>query len=182
MIDEGKYKARGCEATLARTSEGNPQVAVDLVITEEGEYEGQHRTWYGSFSDKARERTLESLRLLGWEGDDLSDLSGIDRCDVWVTIVHEEDLEGNPRDRAAFINGSPGLAVKAPMGAEDAKAFAEQMKGFVLSHKARTKGAPASTKPAAAAGSGKGKAKDKPKASEPKQNDFAPDEGEEIPF
>jgi hypothetical protein len=182
MIPQGKYRARGCEATLARTSEGKPQVAVDLVITEEGEAEGQHRTWYGSFSDKARERTFESLCLLGWDGDNLSELGGIDRNDVWVTIVHEEDLEGNPRDRAAFINGSPGLAVKEPMGADDAKAFAEQMRGFVLAHKAKTRGAPASTKPAAA-NSGVKKAKKAPTPAEPKQNDFAPEGADDdIPF
>jgi len=174
MIPEGKYRARGCEGALAETSSGNTQVAIDLEITEEGEHEGQHRTWYGSFSEKAMERTLKSLRLLGWEGDDLSNLTGIDRNDVWVTIVHEEDLEGNPRDRAAWINGSPGLAISKPLDQESAKAFAERMKGHVLAQKQREPGPPASTKPAAKSGK-------KPTESK-KQRDFAPEQGGEEPF
>jgi hypothetical protein len=190
MIPEGRYKARGCEAKLAYTSAGAGQVAVDLVITEEeSEYCGQHRTWYGSFTDKSTDRTLQSLRLLGWDSDDLSQLTGIDQHDVWVTIAHEE-YEGEIRDRAAFINASAGLAVKTPMEEGDAKAFAERMKGHVLAHKAKSGGgspnakpaapaaAPSSTSPAATGGKRKG-------AAAANKNDFAPDQtvgGEKIPF
>lgn len=182
MIPEGRYKCRGTEAKLAFTSQGAPQVAVDIVITEEeSEYCGQHRTWYGSFSDKAMDRTLQSLRFLGWQGDDLSDLAGIDQNEAYVTITHEEDQEGNIRDRAAFINNSAGLAIKTPMDDGEAKAFAERMKGHVLSFNQRTAGTPASAKPAAAANSGTGaggRRKSPPKKNE---SDFKPEDGD-IPF
>lgn len=188
MIPEGRYRARGCEAALAHTSKGDPQVAVDLVITEEeSDHCGQHRTWYGSFTDKSTERTLQSLRFLGWDNDDLSQLTGIDQNEVWVTITHEEDLEGVLRDRAAFINNSPGLGVKSPMDEGAAKAFAQRMMGNVLAHKQKSGSSPnEAAKPGAA--SGKAAAANVAKRTPPKkpstqQSDFAPDQAvEDEPF
>ena len=185
MIPEGRYKCRATEAALAFTSQGAPQVAVDIVITEEeSEYCGQHRTWYGSFTEKSTERTLQSLRILGWKGDDLSDLTGIDENEAYVTITHEEDQNGELRDRAAFINANAGLAIKTPMDEGEAKAFAERMKGHVLAHNAKS-GASSSpnAKPAAAA-SGKANGGTKKSTTKAKQqpNDFAPEDGDKIPF
>lgn len=193
MIPEGRYKCRATEGALSETNDGKPQVAVDIVITEEEcDYTGQHRTWYGSFTEKSQDRTLQSLRLLGWQGDDLSNLVGLGDTEAWVTIAHEEDQEGNTRDRAAWINGSGGLQVKKLMDEGAAKAFAERMKGHVLAHNAKSgaggssPNAAASGKPAAAAASGKpsgaggGKKKNAPAKQQP--NDFAPEDGDRIPF
>jgi hypothetical protein len=185
MIPEGRYKCRGTEAALALTSQGAPQVAVDIVITEEGEYEGQHRTWYGSFTDKATDMTLRALRTLGWTGDDLSDLSSIAAAEdpeAYVSIVHEEDQEGNPRDRAAFINANGGLAVKTPMDAGEAKAFAERMKGHVLGFNAKsgTSSSP-NAKPGAAASGGGRRPSGGGTKKKTQPNDFAPEDGD-APF
>lgn len=181
MIPEGRYQCRATEGLLSETEGGNPQVAVDIVIIEEGEWEGQHRTWYGSFTEKSTDRTLQSLRLLGWRGDDLSELVGLGETEAYVTITHEEDQEGNLRDRAAWINSGAGIAVKKPMNADSAKAFAERMKGHVLSHNAKTGGSPNATKPAApSGGSKKRNAATKPKGGS--ADDFKPEDGDQIPF
>ena len=181
MIPEGKWPARPLAGTLAFTGGDAEQVAVDLEFVGDNEWAGQHRTWYGSFTEKAMSRTFDQLRHCGWKGDDLSDLSGIDgTAEVWVTVTHEDDNEGKVRDRASWINGSPGIAVKKPMNEGDAKAFAERMKGHVLAHSARSKGPSSGTGSKPAALGGKKTAKSKTES----QNDFAPDAAatDDIPF
>lgn len=183
MIAEGTWKARGVDAALGYTSGDNEQVAVDLVLLE-GDDAGQHITWYGYFTEKTVERTVESLRLLGWATDDLADLTGIEANEVYIVIAHEEDQEGKPHARVRWINGSGGLALKKRMDAGDAKAFAERMKGHVLSHKQRMTGAqssagPTPAKPAARPAT-KGAANN---AQRSQPRDFTPaPQDDEIPF
>lgn len=146
-IANGTWKARGCEALLGKASTGTDQVGVDLQILE-GPSQGAHVTWYGYFSEAAFERTIESLRLLGWEGDDLSDLRGIDRLEVSIVVEDEADLQGEFRPRVKWINALGGIAMKDKMDIGTAKAFAQSMKGRVLALKQKT-GSPASAPRAA---------------------------------
>jgi hypothetical protein len=161
MIDEGTYRARGVEGELSYAETGNEQVAVLFAITEEG-FEHQMITWYGYFTDKTEESTLKALHTMGWEGDDLSDLTGIDRNEVYLVIVHEEGQDGQTRARVRWVNATPGrLALKNRMDEGQKAAFAERMRGKVLAQKARMAGSPAAAnnqaaqpsarKPAAAA-------------------------------
>ena len=141
MIPEGSYKARAEDADLSETNAGNPQVAVLLRLISGGPaVEQQLITWYGSFTEKAIDRTLESLRYLGWKGDDLSNLQGVGTSEVTVVIEHGEDPEGKLRARVKWINSGGGLAVKKRMDAGGAKAFAEKMRGYVMWHNQRQKG------------------------------------------
>lgn len=133
MIGEGTFKARGREAELGMTDGGKEQVAVLLELLE-GDDQGKHITWYGYFTEATVDRTLESLRLLGWQGDDLSDLSGIDANEVYAVIVHDE-YEGKVSAKVNWINSNAGIALKNKMSLADAKGFAERMKGHVLAQK-----------------------------------------------
>lgn len=136
MIPAGKYNARGVEAALGYTNGGKEQVAVELVILD-GEYQGHSITWYGYFTDKTTDRTLESLKLLGWPCDNLFDLSGIDTNDVSITIEEEPDEQGEQRSRVRWINkpGGGGPALKERMTDEQARAFSARMKGAMLASK-----------------------------------------------
>lgn len=140
MIPEGRYKARAIDGGLGETSDGNPQVAVRFGLLDEG-HEGEEITWFGSFSKNKGngaktplERTIESLRTCGWEGDDLSDLRGITDCEVSLVIAHEEYPKGSGKVSAKvkWVNRTGGLALKAPMNETSAKAFAARMKGEVI--------------------------------------------------
>lgn len=150
MISQGRHKARGVMGALGTTGTGKEQIAVLLEVTE-GEEQGTQITWYGYFTEKTVDRTFESLRLLGWSGDDLTDLSGLDANEVSIVIEHEHDQSGELRARVKWINGGGGLGLKEPMNAVAAKAFAERMKGAAL---ASRKKAPAGNgaKPAAPRG------------------------------
>ena len=146
MIPEGTYRVRGVDAALGYSSTNNEQVAVTLEFLDGGEdVEGRQMTWYGSFSEKVVTRTFESLRLLGWQGDDVSDLSGIGSTEAFAVVGYEDDREGNTRARVKWINGSGGVALKNRMDEDAARAFAERMKGHVLAH--RAKGGAAAARP-----------------------------------
>lgn len=129
-LKAGTFRAKGMSAALGYTQGGKEQVAVELRIVEE-EFLGDAITWYGYFTENTTERTLESLRLLGWAGDDLFDLSGIGSTEVRV-VIKEEEYEGKLRLKAEWINPIGGLGLAKPMNDQQAKAFAARMKGSVL--------------------------------------------------
>lgn len=121
------------------SSKGNRQVAVAVEILD-GPCAGRRAVWYGSFSEKAAERTMESLAYLGWDSDDITDMSGIGSADA-VGKFEEEEYEGNMRVRLTFINRQSGPAFKDRMTEGDLAAFAKQMKGQVLAFRQK-QGAP----------------------------------------
>lgn len=186
LIPEGTWRARGVTAELGYTSQDNEQIGVEIVFSgdQDDDVDGRHTTWYASFSEKAEAHTLKALRVFGWSGDDLSDLSGIDANEVEAVVIHEENLEGEMRARVRFINplGAGGVAMKTKMSEEQAKAFAARMKGRVL---ALSKAAPVAAakptggKPAAAAS---GKAPAKPKGGKAVPAQAVMPEDDNVPF
>ena len=187
LIPEGTWRARGVTAELGYTSQDNEQIGVELEFMpdQHDDVDGRRTTWYASFSEKAEAHTLKALRVLGWSGDDLSDLTGIDANEVDAVVIHEEDLEGAIRSRVRFINplGSGGVAMKVKMSEDQARAFAERMKGRVL---AMAKAAPptaAGAKPAAKPAAGaKPAAKLAPKPASKNAKAVQPPEGDDVPF
>lgn len=141
MLAEGRYKARGVEGALGMTGTGREQVAVLVEVTQ-GEHAGEQLTWYGYFTEKTVDRTFESLRLLGWEGDDLTDLRGINANEVSIEVEHEEDSEGRKRARVKWINGGGGLVMKERLAEGAARAFAARMKGAAIASRQKSGGAP----------------------------------------
>lgn len=139
-LPNGRYPGRGVTASLGKTEGGNPQVAVELVVTT-GEHQGKRITWFGFFTDKTTERTLESLRHLGWEGDNLADLSGIDRNEVSFDVEAEE-YKGEWKPKVRWINAPGGLALKQPMTPAESIDFATKMMGAVIAHRQKMGVAP----------------------------------------
>lgn len=190
LIPEGTWKCRGVSFALGYTSQDGEQVGVEIMLQpdQHEDVDGRHITWYGSFSEKAEPFTLKSLRVLGWQGDDISDLSGIiDGPECEAVIGHEEGQDGVWRHRVRFINalGSGGVAMKSKMSPEQAKAFADRMRGRVLAMN-RAAGQPAA--PAAKANAAPARAPAaaaKPPAKKSKAEQAAavqPPEGDDIPF
>jgi len=133
----GTYRARAVSGGLGYAGNGTEQLAVDFVITE-GPNEGQHVTWWGFFSDKAVDRTIESLRICGWKGDDLCDLTGITDNDVDLVIEAEEYEDrrtGEIRSigKVRWVNRAGGLNLKDAMSPQQAREFAARMRGRVAS-------------------------------------------------
>lgn len=144
----GVYPMRAIDADLGFTQgteqePAKPQVAVLLEFTN-GPWKGTTLTWYGFFTDKTKQATIRALRSLGWQGDDLSDLSTV-RGEAPCTIQMETDLEGVTRPRVRFIGGGV-IAMKNTMNDEQKKAFAASMKAFAAGITAAAPAEPASPK------------------------------------
>lgn len=141
----GKFLARARGAQLGVAGTGTEQIAVEFEVTEEGDYRGERITWFGFFSDKTYERTLEALRHCGWQGDDLRDLTGIDQNEVELDCSNETDPKGNVRLRVQWVNKPGGMRLKQPMTDAQSADFAERMKAKVIAHR---QAAPAEAAPA----------------------------------
>lgn len=150
----GKHPARAVGGALGTTQKGTEQVGVEFVFTD-GPNKDKRITWYGYFSEKTIDRTIESLRYAGWKGTDLSDLSDLsaENTPVVELVLETEDYNGKSTVRVSWVNrfGGGGVAIKDKMDAGAAKSFAERMKAHVIAHDLQkgtaTRAAPA--KPAA---------------------------------
>lgn len=140
--EDGTFRARAVEWDLGYTSTNKEQVAVrfELLDVDEG---ARYLTWYGFFTDKTTERTLDSMRHCGWKGDDLFDLSGLGDNEVDLVLETEEDNEGKAHLRVRWVNSRGGLALKDRMDDDARRTFAQRMKGAVLAHKKKAPRPPA---------------------------------------
>lgn len=123
---KGTYAARAKTWALAETSKGDPQVAVEFALLDP-EAEMKSLAWYGYFTENTEARTIEALRTMGWAGDDLSDLQGLDANEVSI-VVEEEEYQGKIQTKVRWVNKAGGLNVKAPLSGDKAKAFATMMR------------------------------------------------------
>jgi len=158
-MEDGRYKAQASSWGLGYTKGGKPQIAIEMRVLDE-EASGELITWYGYFTDAAKERTFSALRTLGWEGDDLANLNGLDKNEVSITVKSEE-WEGSWTQKVAWINPLGGLGLKNPMTPEQAKSFAATMKGDAIASRGGT------SKPAS-----RPKPKAKPQQSDKEKRDY----------
>lgn len=144
------YDAKAREWGLGEAGSGTPQVAVFFeILTPDATHQGL--TWYGSLTDNAFERTIESLRHCGWKGTDLEEIAAgkgdLNANVVSLTVEDEEYPAGSGqwRTKVQWVNRRGGLAIKAPLAGDKLRAFSAQMKGKIAALDA-AKG----TRPAAA--------------------------------
>lgn len=129
-IPLGTQRAKAVSWALGQANTGTPQVGVEFELLDA---DGRpHITWYGFFTDKTLERTVESLRHMGWEGCDLDQLDGLDRNEVYLVIDEQPDLEGKMRARVRWVNSSGGLAMTNRLEGNDLRAFSAQMRSAIL--------------------------------------------------
>jgi hypothetical protein len=137
-------RATGCGFGVSE-AKGTTQIAVTFEILnaeENGDHvpTGESITWIGHFTDKTTARTIESLQILGWTGDDLSELEDLDagRCaellpNVADIVCEPEEYEGQWTLKVRWVNrpGAGKFAFKAPLTGSALKSFAAQMKGQI---------------------------------------------------
>jgi hypothetical protein len=134
MLDPGRYTARAIEADFGTTNAGKPQVEVLFEITQ-GEAAGERISWFGYFGpkDETKARTIDSLTICGWVGDD--GLSGVDTNEVTLVVEHEPHFEtGEPQVKVKWVNrlGGSSLRMKSRMTETERRAFVAQIRGDVL--------------------------------------------------
>ncbi len=165
-ITAGMYKARvDGECVLGESAKkGTPFIEFNLRLSE-GDNKGGYVRYTGYFSENTNERTIQSLQICGWAGDDIGEfadgkLHGLDANEVSIVVELEEyevikdgvaTGEKRTSPRVAWINRSGGfLNTAAKMDPGKAARFGETMRGIVL--KAKEKNPVTAAKPANAAG------------------------------
>lgn len=96
-MDDGQYKAKPVEWALGQTSNGAPQYMVQLVLSN-----GSIVTWYGSLNGGAVKITVEALRLMGWKGKDISNVT-LDKTMVVMAALKTSTYNGKTRQKCDGI-------------------------------------------------------------------------------
>jgi hypothetical protein len=141
LLDAGTYRAKAVEGRLGETKTGKEQVAVQFQLLDADPV--QTLVWYGYFTDKTTESTFKALRVAGWKGQDLSDLSDLTKetPEVHLVVEHELGQDGVTRPRVRWVNSAGGVGIKNAMAGDKAKAFAARMRGAIAKFDQVTKGA-----------------------------------------
>jgi hypothetical protein len=128
LLPPGRYAAIAREVQWGYTKNDGQQVAVTFEVVD-GEMSGAEITWFGYFTEKTTNRTLESLRHCGWVGDDISELGKLDQ-QVDIVVGHEE-WEGQWQAKVKWVNapGAGRFKMAKPMDPASLKQFAAQMRG-----------------------------------------------------
>ncbi|WP_163869629.1 hypothetical protein [Myxococcus eversor] len=134
-LANGKYRARGVQGALGVAGTGAEQVAVEFqLLGNDGSehYVGQSITWFGFFGDASLEHTIKGLRACGWQGDDVSDLTGVDTYEV-ILVIENETYRNETRPKVKWVNSmGSGVALKQQMEPTQARTFAQQMRRRIL--------------------------------------------------
>lgn len=130
LVPEGIYQGHAVRAELRASMTSTTEwieVEFEASVAAEGEDERiEALVWRGFLTPKAERKTLESMRLCGWTGDDIRTLmdDGLGNNKVDLTVQHEE-YKGKTTARVAFVN-----KLGAGGGLDDArvKSIAERIK------------------------------------------------------
>lgn len=142
LLPAGTYKAVAMpvevDGTISYvqfgTSSGEKKTKQVLVQFEilEGPYAGRKVPWWGYFTQKTYTRTVESLRLCGFKGDDLMDLLTQELGNEVSIVTEVSEWNGKTNARVSWINSAgSGIKMANPMATNDLRAFAAQLKAKV---------------------------------------------------
>ncbi len=144
MITAGTYKARvSGECVIGTAKTGTPFIQFYFTILE-GDHKGSRVKWTGYFTENTNVRTRDSLRLCGWQGDELEEfgdgaLHGLDASEVEI-VVELEPYEGNDEKyigksfaKVAWVNRAGGFLDKTKKMDDGAlSAFSAKMRGLMM--------------------------------------------------
>jgi hypothetical protein len=129
----GNYRAKVTqEPTLCRSSNGTEQIAIQFMVVDGGPQNGRTIMAYKFLTEAAIKYTVETLRTLGWQGDDLSDLRTVGSAGEVEIVVHEDMYNEKVYLKVAFVNDLNRTATpKGAMNEQERKEFASRMKALV---------------------------------------------------
>lgn len=132
-MEPGTYKAKPIAAKYGKSGTGIHQIGVRLEITD-GEFAGESRVWYGSFTPKAEKLTFQAMEAMGYTGGNPLDLSCL--TEPVSIVVDYEEYNGEERLKVKFVNRLGGITMKEDLSAADAQSFADHFKGGYAMYKA----------------------------------------------
>jgi hypothetical protein len=123
----GIFKARAVLGTeqFGETSNGHPQLALMFRMKIDDHGSTQEASTFLIFSPESAPYSYERLRACGWEGNDLTDLKGVDKNEVDLKIW-EDSYQGKPQVKVEIMGGGKVTMAK-PLSKE---AFAAKVKAL----------------------------------------------------
>ncbi len=208
LVPEGHYRAvvapvqgedGSAPVQFGETTEGKPQILVNFEIID-GPYAQRVLPWWGSFNPKLPEgskakmtpmqRTIHSLRLCGWVGDDIMDVVNQELGnEVSIQVEHSQSQDGQYTNaKVAWVNkpGGSGITISRPMTKDKLVRFSASVKSVAKSippvaGKKAERGAPSSH---GASGGNGWSGNDTADPPAPRDYDQSPPKGadDDIPF
>jgi hypothetical protein len=120
-----KARALGDTFEFGFASTGTEQVGVRVVVVG-GDYDGHEFTWYGYFTEASEDRTIDSLKIMGWDGTDVVSLPGLGSTEFELQLEEQLDEQGHPYWRPTFVNRM-GVAMKQVMDPAAKASFAARI-------------------------------------------------------
>jgi hypothetical protein len=119
----GIFKAHAIAGSeqYGETTNGHPQIALVFHMKVDGST--QDASTFLIFSPESAPYSYERLRACGWEGNDLTDLKGIDKNEVDLK-VWQDSYEGKPQIKVEIVGGGKVTMAK-PLSKE---AFAAKVR------------------------------------------------------
>lgn len=181
-------KASMSPITFGESDNGNVQIAVEFEVIDHPEFAGETITWIGHFTDLTEERTLESLQIAGWQGDDVSELAGVQGSQVLQDTVSlacdVEEYNGEQRLRVRWVNRPRGrFQFKQEADERALRDLGARLRNTVRSLRAggdQDRRPPAA--PARAAATGRGEQDRGRRSANGSQHPNAPGNRDDIPF
>lgn len=123
------------------------QIAVEfqIEVTEDrpdlAEFANETITWIGHFTDATAARTMESLQIAGWKGDDVFELNGVPANEVLADLVslacEPDEYDGKERLKVQWVNRPRGhFAFKKSADATGLRALGARLRATAQSVRA----------------------------------------------
>jgi hypothetical protein len=112
---------------------GTKQILVMFEITEKGPYKGAVLPWFGYFTKDSKERTVDVLRLCGFEGQNILDVETQKLSGDVVLSVENSEYDGKTQSRVAWVNDPnyvPGIKL-AKLAESDKAELRDALKGVL---------------------------------------------------
>lgn len=138
LISKGRHVARPTSIQFGFAGQDDkPQAVIGFqIVGEQDPFNGWSISAFCFLHEASWERSIESLRNMGWTGDDLQELPALCEAgqlgDVEIVIDHEE-YQGAVSAKVKWINkvGGGAVKLKKPMEGDALKRFSAQMRSKV---------------------------------------------------
>lgn len=103
-MEEGRYVATCVNIDFATTEKGNNYARLVMRIAPGEQFEGEDVFYYMYFTEKTSQRSVDTLRTLGWTGDNIADVTHHDIQTAVEIDVQRNEYEGKLSFRVGWIN------------------------------------------------------------------------------
>jgi hypothetical protein len=138
----GAYKAKAVgPVDFQKSSQKETPAAVVQMRIEDGPHKGTTLSWSGWLSDKAKPRTIESLVLMGFDGEDPNSVTKKEVIAVLDNEAYEYkndagETKSGSRARINFINDPERSVGFTPLSDAERAVIAGDIRASVQAHKA----------------------------------------------